>query len=227
VQANTGSASAVSSVSATVPAGTVEGDTGIICMFGATPLTPPEQWEFAAADPTVFLAVMCRGDLLGGESSWPFSSVGGVNAIWSWTAGEWGNTAPAPVETSAAVSGTPGASSLSTGSTGTFGTQFVMGVAAFAMFSSNASAAWPSVSYSGGFAETDSVQVGDGTHAGDVHLWVARLYGADSDTGPWSCTATFTGSMTSKVPYAALAVFRAQETADAPMSVLAGSGGAV
>jgi hypothetical protein len=157
---------------------------------------------------------MCRGDLLAGESSWPFSAAAG-SPNWAWTVGEWGNAASAPVESSSSATAAAPAS-LSTGSTGTFDTQFVMGIAVFGV-SGGGGAGWPSVSYDSGFTETDSVQVGTGGTAGDVLLKVARLYGADSDPGPWSCTATFTGSMTSKTVYAALVVFRGEETADAPI----------
>ena len=81
-------------------------------------------------------------------------------------------------------------------------------------------AAWPSVSYDNSFTETDSQQSGTGTSSGDILLKVARRYGADSDAGPWSCTATFTGSMASKTPMAALVVFRAEDTADPPAPVM-------
>jgi hypothetical protein len=216
VQGANGSAALASSVSVTVPGGTVEGDAGIIAMFAQTPITSPDQWDIAASAQAGILTVMCRGDLPGGESSWPFSPVGGA-PNWAWTVGEWANTAPAPIESAAAANGLPGDASLSTGSTGTFSTQFVMGIAAFGIINASGSATWPSVSYSAGFTETDSVQVGTGTAAGDLLLKVARLYGADSDTGPWSCTATFTGTMTGKTPYAALVAFRAQETALPPL----------
>jgi hypothetical protein len=219
VQGNTGSVTLASTASVTIPAGSAEGGAGIIAMFAQTPVAPPEQWHIVTSTGLGLLAVMCRADLPAGESSWPFATASGGAANWTWTAGEWANVALAPVETSASATGAGGASSVSAGSTGTFGTQFVMGVAAFGIFSAGGSA-WPSVSYSAGFTETDSVQAGTGTANGDILLKAARLYGADSDAGPWSCTATFTGSMASKTPYAALAVFRAQATADPPLSVL-------
>jgi hypothetical protein len=219
-QAATGNATLTHPVSATVPAGTAEGNAGIIAMFAQTPVAAPAQWDLTATTGLGQLAIMCRADLPGtGESSWSFDTAAGTPANWTWTTGEWANVAPGPLETSAAATGTGGASSVSTGNTASFDTQYVMGIAAFGIFSAGGSA-WPSVSYSGGFTETDSVQVGTGTANGDILLKVARLYGADSDTGPWSCTATFTGSMASKTPYAALAVFRAEETADPPMPVM-------
>jgi hypothetical protein len=217
IQAGSGTAALASSASVTVPAGTAEGNTGIICLLAGTVIAAPAQWDLAARDSTGVLAVMCRGDLPGtGESSWPFTLLGGASGNWAWTCGEWANTAPAPVESSSSATGAGADPSLSTGSTGTFGAQYVMGIAAFGIQSSGGSA-WPSVSYDSGFTETDSQQVGDGTASGDILLKVARRYGTDSDAGPWSCTATFTGSMTSKTPRAALVVFRAAETADAPV----------
>lgn len=219
-QSAASTAALASSASVTVPAGTAEGNTGIICISAGTVLTPPAQWDIVALDSTGTLAIMCRADLPAtGESSWPFTTLGGATANWTWTAGEWANVASAPLETAVAAHGTTGDTSVSAGSTSAFVTQYVMGIAAFAVFSAGGSA-WPSVAYSGGFTETDSQQVGTGTSAGDLLLKVCRLYGADSDTGPWSCTATFTGSMTSKTPYAALAVFRAEDTADPPLTVL-------
>lgn len=220
IQAGTGTATLAHPVSATVPAATAEGNAGIIAMFAQTPVAAPEQWDLAATTGLGQLAIMCRADLpAGGESSWPFDTAAGTPANWTWTTGEWANVAPAPLESSAAATGTGGASSVATGSTASFDTQYVMGIAAFGIFSAGGSA-WPSVAYSGGFTETDSVQVGTGTANGDILLKVARLYGTDSDPGPWSCTATFTGSMASKTPYAALAVFRAEDTADPPLTVL-------
>jgi hypothetical protein len=219
VQSATGNPSLVASANVTVPAGVADSDAGIIAMFAQTPVASPPQWDIVASTGLGQLAIMCRADLSAGESSWPFSTAAGTPANWTWTSGEWANVAPAPLETSAAATGTGGASSVATGSTGSFATEFVMGVAAFGVFSAGGSA-WPSVAYSGGFTETDSVQVGDGTSNGDILLKVARLYGADSDPGPWSCTATFTGSMASKTPYAALAVFRAEDTAPVPGAVM-------
>jgi hypothetical protein len=216
-QANTGTASSASSVNATVPAGTTEGNVGIIAMMAATVVAAPDQWDIIAAAGGGELVIMCRSDLPAGESSWPFTAL--VSTNWTWAAGEWVNVASAPTETSVSADGLAGASSVSTGSTGTFSTQFVMGVAAFGIWSQGGSA-WPSVSYDNGFTETDSVQVGTGTGVLDILLKVCRRYGTDSETGPWSCTATFTGDMTSKTPYAALAVFRTQETALPPLVVV-------
>lgn len=221
IQSATGTDTLVTSTSVTVPAGTAEGNTGIICMFAQTPIAAPAQWDIVASASTGILAVMCRGDLPAGESSWPFATASGSIANWTWTSGEWANAASAPLETAVAVTGANGASSVSTGNTGTFDAEYVMGIAAFGIFSAGGSA-WPSVSYSAGFTQADTVQVGTGTATGDMFLAVARQYGTDSDAGPWSCTATFTGSMTSKTPYAALAVFRAEETADPPLPVITG-----
>jgi hypothetical protein len=221
VQANTGTAALASSVSVTVPAGTAEGSAGIIAMFAQTPIAHPSQWDTVASAQAGILTIMCRGDVPAGESSWPFTPVGG-SPNWAWTVGEWANTAAAPAESSAAANGVPGDTSVSTGSSGTFSAQFVMGVAAFGIVNAGVNAVWPAVSYGSSFIETDSVQVGTGTASGDIHLSVARRYGTDSETGPWSCTATFTGDMTGKTPYAALVIFRAQETAPTPPGVITG-----
>jgi hypothetical protein len=221
VQANTGNAALANPISVILGTGTAEGNAGVTCMFAQTPVAAPEQWNIVTSTGLGQLAVVCRADVLAGETSWPYSTAAGTPANWTWTAGEWSNVALAPVESSSSATGAGGAGSLSTGSTGTFSAQFVMGIAAFGIFSAGGSA-WPSVAYSGGFTETDAVQVGDGTANGDILLKVARLYGADSDPGPWSCTATFTGSMASKTPYAALAVFRAEDTAPVPGTVMTG-----
>jgi hypothetical protein len=219
IQGNTGTASLVSSATATLPGGTAEGNAGIIAMFAQTIIDSPEQWDIVASSSPGLLAVMCRADLPAGESSWPFSSAGNPN--WAWTTAEWANVASAPLESSASNAGASGATSISTGTTGTFSTQYVMGIAVFGLVAT-AGSAWPSVSYDNSFTETDSLTVGTGTASLDIMFKVARRYGTDSETGPWSCTATFTGDMTSKTPYAALAVFRAEETADPPLPVLAG-----
>jgi hypothetical protein len=216
IQSNTGTATLVSSASVTIPSGTTEGNTGITCMFAGTAVNPPAQWDIVASA-SIFLAIMCRGGLPAGESSWPFSTPGNTN--WTWTAGEWANAAPAPLQSPAPGNFANAPASISAGSTGTFDAQYVMGIAVFGIIGAGGSA-WPSISYSGGFTQTDTAQVGTGTASGDLYLAVARQYGTDGDTGPWSCTATFTGSMTSKTAYAALAVFRAEETADPPMPVM-------
>ena len=214
VQSNGGAAFAVISQDLTVPAGTAEGNTGIIVAGVQSLIITPEQWDVAAISNSQLLQVLCRADLPAGESSWTLT--GQANESWAWTVGEWANVASAPVETTAVASIASAPASLSTGSTGAFSTQFVMGIAAFCVQSAGGPV-WAAVSYDNGFTETDSQQTGDGTTLGDVLLKVARRYGTDSDTGPWSCTATFTGSMASKSVDAMLAVFRAQETALPPL----------
>lgn len=210
IQDNTGTAALVSSTSVTTPGATLLGNAGIVCMMAQTIIASPNQWDIVASAGFGILAIMCRSYLPGGETSWVFNSQAG-SPNWAWAVEEWDNIALAPVETSVATTGTGGASSVSTGTTGAFNTQFVMGIAAFGI-AGGGGAVWPTISYSNGFTETDSVSIGTGANSGDLHLSVARLYGDDSDPGPWSCTATFTGSMTSKTSYAALAVFRAIET---------------
>jgi hypothetical protein len=210
----------VTSTSVTVPDGTAEGNAGIICLLAQAIIAAPSQWDLVAnPSPGFGIAIMCRSDLPAGETSWPFSTAAGA-CNWAWTAGEWSNTAPAPLESSAPGGFSSAPASQSTGSTGTFSAQYVMGVAAFGLSNAGTGAVWPSFSYDNSFTETDSVQIGTGTAAGDLLLKVARRYGTDSDAGPWSCTATFTGSMTGKTAYATLAVFRAEETASPPLPVM-------
>lgn len=210
VQSNTGSPGASSSINVTLPAGTTEGNTAIIVMGAQTLINSPTQWDLVitagTGGPT--LAIMCRADIPAGESSWPFTPIsGGPN--WTWTSAEWMNISNAPIETTATSgSGVSAPSSISTGTTGSFTSQYVMGIAAVQLLSTGGSA-WPTVSWSSGFTETDVVEVGDGTINGHIQLRVARLYGTDSEVGPWSTTATFTGSMTSKTVCACLAVFSA------------------
>jgi hypothetical protein len=214
IQSNGGAAALVSSQTLTVPSGSAEGNSGIIVVGVQVPVTTPDQWHIAASPSGGLLQVLCRADLPAGESSWTLDGL--TAGGWAWTVAEWANIAFAPIESAVAAAGAGGVSSLSTGSTGTFATEWVMGIAAFCLQTSGG-AVWPSVSYDNGFTETDSQQSGDGTNAGDVLLKVARRYGTDSETGPWSCTATFTGSMASKTPHAALVVFRAEDTADPPL----------
>ena len=216
VQANAGSATFVTSQALTVPAGTSEGNNGIIVAGVQLPIISPAQWHPTVALPSGLLQVLCRADLPAGESSWTLAAV--TNCNWAWTAAEWANGSSAPVEATTTATGTTGLSSLSTGTTATFTTQYVMGIAAFLMTSSGG-AAWPSFSYDNSFTETDSQQSGDGTANGDLLLKVTRRYGTDSEAGPWSCTATFTGSTATKIPFAALVVFRAGDTADPPLPV--------
>jgi hypothetical protein len=217
IQSNAGSAVLVSSQDLTVPAGTSEGTSGIIVAGVQLPIVTPDQWHVAASTSGGLLQMLCRADLPAGESSWTLTAVTTCN--WAWTVAEWGNIAFAPIESTTANLGTGGASSVSTGSTGAFTTQFVMGIAGFVITSAGG-AAWPSVSYDNSFTETDSQQSGTGTANGDILLKVARRYGTDSDAGPWSCTATFTGSMASKTPMGAMVVFRAEDTADPPLPVM-------
>jgi len=213
VQSNTGTLNGATTINVTVPSGTTASDAGLIVMYAAAVTAIPDNWDPVISAPSGgLLAIYLRADLPAGETSWTFTAGGGATL---WTAGEWANVASVPVQgTSGAALGS---GPLSTGSTGSFGAEFVMGVAAFALVNGNVSASgWPTVSYDNSFVETDSLQVGDGTGIGDALLKVTRRYGTDGDAGPWSCTATFTGSMTNKTPYAVLAVVGAEETADVP-----------
>jgi hypothetical protein len=223
IQSNGGTATAVSTVDATVGAGTAEGNAGLIVVHAASVSNSPANWDPVVTDTGGGLQkIFLRADLPAGESLWTFTAA--AAGSWLWTVGEWANFAAAPLQgSSTAFTGIAPATS-STGSTGTFSAQFAVGVAAFTIINGSASAAvWPSaVSYDNSFTETDSLQIGTGTGVGDRWLKVARRYGTDSDAGPWSCTATFTGSMANKSVYATLAVFGAQETADVPMGVVTG-----
>lgn len=190
---------------------TTEGNAGIIVLGAQTLINPPAEWDMVVSAGTggPTLAIMCRAYIPGGESSWPFTPIsGGPN--WTWLAEEWANVSSVPEETSASNTGASAPASYSTGTTGTFTSQFVAGVATVQILATGGSA-WPSVSWSNGFVETDVVSVGDGTVNGHLQLRVARLYGAENETGPWETTATFTGSMTSKTVNGCLAVFRAQD----------------
>lgn len=210
VQADSGTSVFTTTATVTVPAGTTEGHGGLIVLGVQNPIIPPAQWDtLAVAGVAQTLAIMCRADLPAGESSWGFQTLTG-SANWTWTVGEWANLAWVPEETSASANGTTGDTSIASGSTGVFAAQFVVGIVAVQIMSTGGSA-WPTISYSGGFVETDALSVGTGTANGDIYLSVARRYGTDSEAGPWSCTATFTGSMTSKTPNIALAVLRAED----------------
>lgn len=219
VQENTGTATLSTPFTATVPSGVTEGNTGVVIMASQLPLAIPADWHPVAVANTL-LWIFARIDLPAGESSWTFTPSTTANA--AWTVREWGNVGG--LETFVSATGSGGASSVSTGNTGSFTSQFVVGMLGV-MLTSAGGSAWPTISYSDSFEETDSLQVGSGTASGDVKLWVARRYGTDSDAGPWSCTATFTGSMSSKTPFAALAVFRAQETEQATTGVVQVVGG--
>jgi hypothetical protein len=215
VQSNSGTTLSASTQDMTLPAAVAEGDTGLVVVYTAGVMTSPEDWDPIITDPLHLFSMFLRAGCTGGETSWTFGSSGGA---WAWLIGEWSNMSSVPVLSVGAASGSTGDTSLSTGSSGTSDTQFVMAVAAFALTQGGAGGSvWPSVSYGSGFTETDSVQVGDGTTSGDALVKVARLYGADSDTGPWSCTATFTGTLTGKTPSALLGVFRAEETMLPPL----------
>jgi hypothetical protein len=203
---------------------------GIIVMGGATILDKPSQWHYAVSagtnDPKpAQLAIMCRADLPGGEQSWPFSAFLGASTNWAWVVEEWANLSFAPLVTAARTPNTSGTfqgASISTGTTGTWdaGT-YVVGIAAVLLLNgNNQGSVWPSsVSWSNGFVETDVLSIGNNSDWGaagsgpnwnDLQLRVARRYGTAGETGPWETTASFTGAMTNKNEFAALAIFRAE-----------------
>jgi hypothetical protein len=221
IQSNPGTVTLTSPISVTVPNPTVEGNAGLVVMTAQTLISPPDQWSVAADAGTggVSVAVMLRPDLPDGESSWPFAALAG-SPNWCWLAEEWTNIASAPIQSSAGADGAGADASLGTGNTSSpFDTQFLMGLAALQISSSGGSA-WPTVAWSNGFVETDMVSIGAGSANGDLQLRVARYYGTDSEAGPWSTTATFTGSMTSKTPHICLAVLRAEDSIDMPGSTV-------
>jgi hypothetical protein len=225
VQSNPGTVTLTSPISVTVPNPTVEGNAGLVVMAAQTLISPPDEWHPAATAGVggVSVAVMLRADLpSAGESSWSFAASAG-SPSWCWLAEEWTNISSVPVQSSAGADGVGADTSLGTGNTSSpFDTQFLMGLAALQISSSGGSA-WPTVAWSNGFVETDVVSIGVGSANGDLQLRVARYYGTDSEAGPWSTTATFTGSMTSKTPHICLAVLRAEDTMDAPASTIIAS----
>lgn len=207
--------------------GAVEGRGGLIVMASQTAVLPPYQWDavvsagISAGVPN--LVIMARPCLPAGDASWEFragnspvsegSPPGSSDlAYWAWIAEEWTNLSYAPLLGSAKTDNlTAGLSSISTGTTGAWSAPYAAGIAAAALIGSASSTAWPtSASWSNGFTETDVISLGAGSAATDVQLRVARKYGTLNDAGSWSATCTFTGSMTGIIPFAVLAVFRAE-----------------
>lgn len=188
-----------------------EGHAGVVVMGAQSLIDAPEQWDMFATAGTggTTLAIMCRADLPPADQAWDFVPTGGTPR-WTWLAEEWVNVSYAPrAADSASTSGQLAPASISTGTTGTTEAPYVACLAAVQILATGGSA-WPSVSWSNGFTETDVLEVGDGTVNGDIQLRVARYYGTAGETGGWETTATFTGSMTSKTVHACIAVLRAQ-----------------
>lgn len=221
-----GTAAAVSTPGATL-AETVAGRGGVIVIGAGTGLDAPEQWHRVAkgGQSAAFpqCTILCRANLLGGETSWAFASAGGTTN-WAWVAEEWTNLSYAPLAVPG-VDNTPGGfqpASVTLGPTDTWtGIPYVMAVAAIAILHGTAGGGtWPTVTWSDGFTETDVLSVGNnstngpagsGPNSNDMQLRVARRYGTLDEAGGWQTTATFSGqAMTNKSVYGALAVFRAE-----------------
>lgn len=194
---------------------TAVGNAGIIVLGGANAFDPPEQWDPVAGSPESFprASVLVRAGLPGGETSWTFSGVGGANTYAKWEIHEWRNISFCPLvayDNEAMVIG-PASVTLSAAQIG-LGTNYTMAIAALGIIGgTNATSVWSGVSWSGGFAETSAQAFGTGMDVGSFQLRVARRYGTQGETGPWTTTATFVdGVQTQKIVYACLAVFRAE-----------------
>jgi hypothetical protein len=202
-----------------LPNPTTAGNGGIIVMGVTFGTNPPEQWHRVAGAGSSMdfpnVAIMCRADLPGGEQTWPFSVIGGSTAYWIWMAEEWDNLSFAPLAaTPAQTTGAANPASVTTGDTGTWDAPYVVGLGAVLMINgTTGGTVWPTTELSGGFDEVQVLTRGDGSTANDVQLHIARRYGTLNETGPWSLTATFTGSQTFKSVYACLAIFRAENHA--------------
>lgn len=218
LQSATGTAGAsgigngVTSATVTLPAGTTEGSTVVVVMRSYGDTAIGQGWERGVTGGSLpGMAIFYRPDIPVGETSWVFNAAAGGQQIWAWKVEEWTNIEFAPLATSAFHEDLAAASTLASGNTGSVTDQFVLAVGGFSVNKNSSDANnLPTISgYTGGFVETDQIANGPGTTAGDLHLAVARYYGADSETGPFSCTVDLTGSLTSVSAHAAIAVFRA------------------
>src|ERR1043165_956166 len=129
IQSNTGTLNGATTIDVTVPAGTTEGNAGLIVMYAAAVTVIPANWDPVIAAPSGgLLKIYLRADLPAGETTWTFTAGGGATL---WTSGEWGNSSSVPVQgtSSAALGSGP----LSTGSTGSFTAEYVMGGPPFAL----------------------------------------------------------------------------------------------
>lgn len=218
-----GNAGTLTTPSISLPGPATAGNGGIIVMFAGSVVAPPDRFHTAASSGTSSLAtqmaIMCRTDLEDGDQAWTFDTLSpGAAAIWTWRVEEWTNLSYAPIAGSANVTAAINLSSVTIGPTETFWTspQYVIGIAAVGLASGSASTVpWPTVTWSDGFTETDTYQVGNGAGefgTANYKLHVARRYGTLDETGPWSTTATFSNSGTTgtRTTFACMAVFRAE-----------------
>src|SRR3982751_1373592 len=164
IQADSGSSSLIPSISATIPGVTTEGNCGLIMLAESLNISPPADWDIvvgagSAGNPQ--LAIIGRSSIPAGESSWAFATSNGASGNWCWRAEEWGNVAFALTQSTSSVAFQSAPTSLSSGSTGTFDTEYVFGVAAV-MIQTSGGSAWPTVSWSNGFATVDTLAVGTG-----------------------------------------------------------------
>jgi hypothetical protein len=201
-----------------LPATTTEGNFGLIVVGAAGTVTPPELWHYAGSSGsgslvTTQLAIMCRADLPAGEQSWPFACSGNLATSWAWLVEEWSNTSVAPVVAKVGSTGAANPTSVTLSAPETLAAaEYVAAVAALLIYTStvgSGSSAWPSVSWSNGFTETDTPARGTGTNGSDVQLRVARYTSSTAETGPWSTVATMSG-LTGKTVFGALAAFRTE-----------------
>jgi hypothetical protein len=204
----------VPNVTASLPNPATEGNGGIMIVGFNAPATPPENWHIAATPAGTQTCIMCRADLAAGDQSWVFDS-SGADTTFMWIAEEWTNLSYCPLAASSGFTTTLSApTSISAGTTGSFDAPYVQGLAFVFVTNVSGTAAWPTVAWDNSFAGTDEIAIGDGTGTLHIKLYVARRTGTLNETGPWSTTATFTGSMTGKTAQGAIAVFRAEETQD-------------
>jgi len=220
VQSVPGSDTATTTVSPTLSA-TRDGSGGIIIMGALATIGSPPNWHFAGWGASVayssrLVAVMCRADLPAGETTWPFVvSDGSTLASWVWVAEEWTNLSYAPLASQSTGTGLTGSpTALTAGPSDTFTAEYVVGIAALMVGgSAGATSPFSTVTWSSGWTETDVVTVGTGQNpvTADIQLRVARRYGTQDETGPWSVTATFDGgTQTGKTSGLCMAVLRAE-----------------
>lgn len=214
IQSPPAATSVADNITAALPNPTVEGNCGLIILKTSTVIGPPLEWDSLYEDGAGRLAVMYRADVVGGESSWAFTFDAGA-LEWVWKVEEWANIAwKGPEGIAKTNSGTPGSASIATGNTDrAFTAEYVVGFLAVGLFKIVAdTVTFPAMSsFSDSFVQADELASGDGTTVGDCKLWVARRYGTQNDTGPWSCTATFAGPTTNMIAQAVLVVLGAME----------------
>jgi hypothetical protein len=219
VQSNSGNipiASAVIDPGVGLTSPAAEGNSGIAVVYaGGSGGDPPEQWDMVADGGQAALWVVgigCRVCLAASEQDWEFRAFGGLATSWAWVAEEWTNISFAPLLGTAGVDTAANPASMTLGPTASWdATDYAVGIAAVLISNGTAGGSvWPSVSWSDGFVETDVLTQGTGAAVADHQLRIARRYGTDAETGAWQTTATFTGAMTNKSGFGALAVFRAE-----------------